>query len=125
MSDDFETQLSGIPMRQIPPHWKSSILAKAESRKKTSIGELFVFARSLLWPHPAAWAALAVCWIATLTLNLSGPRGAELCTVTPKGVKPLEISAGQYAAYLRARDIFLTTIETPEPSPISVDSRKM
>lgn len=120
---DFEKHLSRAVVRQIPSHWREEILAAAEKSQpepaSSGIRAFYLTIRGLLWPHPAAWAALAACWTLTGLLCLSCPRGPALYAVTPPGVKPLNITPEQYAVYLMARDALLARPSPGEPEPFN------
>lgn len=128
----FEKRLKNTPLRHPPAAWREEILAAAVPDRRPS-GRLALMLkfrnpqstiRNFLWPHPAAWGALAACWLVIAALNFSGPRGPALYAVTPPGMTPLDISPQLYAAYLEARDLFLA--ETPEPAPPPrLDHRKL
>lgn len=116
---DFEKLLGQAAVRQIPPHWRGEILTEAEKHRSESarpgVLAFYLAVRGLLWPHPAAWAALAACWILTGLLCFTSPRGTALYAVTPPGVKPVEITPESYAAYLKARDSIILWQPRPEP----------
>lgn len=83
--DPFERQLSRQPWRSIPPEWREQILARATANPqligagRSPAGSIGSRLREWLWPHPLAWAGLAVCWVATFTLlHLAAPSAAEL-----------------------------------------------
>lgn len=113
----FEKLLSETPLPEIPLHWREEILAAAENQpgKTPALLAFWVFFRGLLWPHPAAWAALAACWLVVGALCVSAPRQEQLA-VTPPGIKPASVSPESYAAYLKLRDRLIeqaTNSETP------------
>jgi hypothetical protein len=88
----FEQRLSRRPLRQIPAGWRTEILTAA--REASALcpaspvahhGWLTTFNRQLatiFWPHPKAWAGLAVVWGLILAMNVSlrepSPRLAEI-----------------------------------------------
>lgn len=113
---DWENHLRRATVRSIPSHWKDEILAAAERSRPEPARSYFLAVclavRGLLWPHPAAWAVLAGCWVLAGVLCLSGPRGESLYAVSPPGVKRLEVTPECYAAYLKTRDALLA------PSPV-------
>lgn len=83
--DPFEQHLSRQPWRSIPPEWREEILARAAANARpiragrSPAGSNGRRLRTWLWPHPVAWAGLAVCWVATFALqHLSAPSAAEL-----------------------------------------------
>ena len=77
--NEFEQKLQRQPLRQIPDDWRAEILAAANTgaRPVSNIarpGFLLTIKRqlsTLLWPHPKAWAGLAVAWIFIFALNFS------------------------------------------------------
>ena len=97
--DDFEKRLANVPLRAVPAEWEAEILALGRKERKQTPRPFWPFFRALLWPHPAAWAALAAVWAAILVLNLSGPRGDYLMTAK-KPVNPPDPAV--WAAELRA-----------------------
>lgn len=94
MNADFENELRGITLRQVPAEWKTRILARAvPPGRKASFC-------AFLWPHPALWAGVALAWVAAATLNLTGPRGDDLYAFGGKGSEPSRISPEAYARYI-------------------------
>jgi hypothetical protein len=80
MNDDFEPRLRGQRLRQIPSEWRREILGAANavtSHHQSPVTRHSVFSilsqrlSDLLWPHPRAWAGLAVVWLVALTLNFA------------------------------------------------------
>lgn len=65
----FEEWMAGEPMRRIPHEWKAHILGAAAPAPATHRSASVW--RSLLWPSPKAWAALAAGWVLALGLNLA------------------------------------------------------
>ncbi len=119
----FEKRIAETPLRPVPPEWRGEILAAAQTPDRHSRWIASVYA--LLWPHPYAWGALAACWVAIAALNFSGPRGPELYAVTPKGMKPIDISPEQYVEYVRLRDRLLLASEAPEERSYRIDRSKL
>ncbi len=115
----LEKRLSAIPFPEPPAAWRREILAAAEPAKRRH------WFLGLLWPHPYAWGALAACWGLIVALNFSGPRGPELYAVTPKGMKPLEISTEEYFVYLRVREAMLAEAGERQPFAPRLDPRKL
>jgi hypothetical protein len=103
---EFETHLRTVPVREIPPHWRAGILAAAEGREETaqrgSLAGLWEIFRGLLWPHPAAWAVLAACWLVVTVLCFSGPRGPSLYVVTPPDLEPVRVAPESYVLHRQA-----------------------
>jgi hypothetical protein len=89
--DNFEQKLQRQTSKRIPAGWREEILTAAESAAATrhspagrSLGEgwspgtrpswLSTFnsqLSTLLWPHPQAWAGLAVVWIIIFAVDFS------------------------------------------------------
>jgi hypothetical protein len=81
--DAFEKRLRGAAPRQVPASWRNEILgALPEARPSNLVAEPGIadFLRTLLWPHPKAWAGLCAAWLLILGLNFSGhePTGTEV-----------------------------------------------
>jgi len=110
---DFESQLARRPLRELPPEWRDAVLAQARAaapqREKAAADW-----RAWLWPHPWAWAALAAIWLLIAGLNVSGPHGEALYAISPAKGNEAPFSPGQYAAYLRLRNLLLAaSLEKP------------
>jgi hypothetical protein len=72
--DAFERRLRGAPPPQIPAAWRNEILGVLpEVRRTNPVPEPGIadFLRSLLWPHPKAWAGLCAAWLLILGLNFA------------------------------------------------------
>jgi hypothetical protein len=73
--DPFEQHLSRQPWRPVPPAWRADTLAAAEAGQahapvpQPTTTSPTRWLHDWLWPHPAAWAGLAACWVAVLALN--------------------------------------------------------
>ncbi len=94
--NEMESQASAVPIRPVPPEWRTRIIANA--RAVESSGDSLL--RTFLWPHPAAWLTVIVAWIAILALELTGPKGADLFGFTPPGAKRSLFSLSEYAYYV-------------------------
>jgi len=75
-TQQFERRLSRQPLREIPGEWRSDILsaAKRASRPEPHTSSLSTFTNQLstfFWPHPKAWAGLAVVWVLILAMNFA------------------------------------------------------
>jgi hypothetical protein len=77
-TEQFEQRLRRQSLKKIPGEWRVEILSAARGAKitrHTSPASWFSTLNSqlstLLWPHPQAWAGLAVVWVGILVLNLS------------------------------------------------------
>ena len=106
---DLEKQLRQQPLRSVPPAWRGEILA-AERRSELS---LTIWLRQLLWPHPKAWATLAVAWMLVLGLNLLSRETSHRQARNTE----LETQA-QRLALAEQRRLWLELIE-PTPSAVA------
>jgi hypothetical protein len=70
MNSEFEKQLESQPLRELPPEWRSQILAAATAPPRSIVAE---WLSSWLWPHPRAWAGLAAAWIVIFFFHLTAP----------------------------------------------------
>jgi hypothetical protein len=70
MKTEFEKQLEGQPLRELPREWRSKILAAASGAPRSMPAE---WLSSWLWPHPRAWTGLAAAWIVIFLLHLTAP----------------------------------------------------
>jgi hypothetical protein len=83
--DPFEQHLRQQPWRPVPPGWRDAIVTHSTFDQQRTVAARppsswinRVF-REWLWPHPVAWAALAACWTAILTLHsIAAPSATEL-----------------------------------------------
>ncbi len=116
-TDDFEQHLSRQPLRPVPTEWRSQILCaatgEAAARREPSRPPTFILRlRHWLWPHPAAWAGLAACWVAILALHLaSAPSAAEIAQA--------RVGARLAAAcnHLLGNPEFMAVLAEPPPPP--------
>ncbi len=60
--DEFEAKLRQQPRRGIPARWREEILGPLRSDETYRLASWW---RQWLWPHPAAWAALATAWVSS------------------------------------------------------------
>jgi hypothetical protein len=65
MNSEFENQLQRQPLREIPPHWRSRIIAAAQPAPS----------RWHEWfqPWPQAWKALGAAWVVIFFLHFTTP----------------------------------------------------
>jgi hypothetical protein len=89
MDSEFEQRLRRQPVKKVPGEWRAEILRTARTAevngREEEAGREFTLAATggswlstirhqlstLLWPHPKAWAGLAVMWVCIFMLNLS------------------------------------------------------
>jgi hypothetical protein len=105
MNSDFEKRLQEQPMREIPGHWRATILAVAQTPP--------AWWREWLWPCPRAWAGLAAAWVVILGLNLAagkGPSRSPYATLA---------SSRQEVQELRAQQQMLTKLIYPAETAAS------
>jgi hypothetical protein len=62
--NDFENTLKQQPIRSVPAGWRRDILNAAEEAARPRWQEW-------LWPAPAAWVAVAACWLIVFGLQLA------------------------------------------------------
>jgi hypothetical protein len=92
-NEDFEKRLRGQPMRELPPNWRTDILAAARQATETQYASRIAHFLStiihqlstFLWPSPKAWAGMAAVWIAILVINhfVGGPSQQIAENLTP------------------------------------------
>lgn len=117
--DPFEQQLAQQSLRPIPPEWRHDILTRAVSGLEPRDSDLAPAVstrqrlKDWLWPHPVAWAGLAACWLAILTLNrLAAPSAAELAQVQAGA----RIAEAVFAASRSPQALEVTTPLLPRPA---------
>lgn len=75
MESDFEKKLAQQPMRELPAEWRKEILSTASRPLPAEDRSFFTMiqeaVRSLVWPNPRAWSALAAVWLAILAVNVA------------------------------------------------------
>ena len=81
MDSEFENSLARQPVKQIPPHWRAEILAAADKAQPARHGSLLTRdsflstinhrLSTIFWPHPKAWAGLAVVWVFIFIIHFS------------------------------------------------------
>jgi hypothetical protein len=67
--DEFEQKLNRQPRREIPAGWRKQILGSCGPMELTAPLSWW---RQWLWPHPAAWTALAALWVVVFALAFAG-----------------------------------------------------
>lgn len=95
--EQFEQRLRRQPLRQVPPAWRTEILAqaKAAAGRQLSLGAdrpaftsaLRLRLLELLWPCPQAWAGLAAAWVAVLAVQMA-ISGGQPVTETRRAESP-------------------------------------
>lgn len=125
--NEFETRLQRIPLKQPPEAWREEILTAAAHaaedvrRRVEPVGELTFAAawqrrlRELLWPHPAAWGAIAAAWLAIIALNLESRAGSPAVAVSaaPPSEETFELAREQR----RELAAMLEPVAASEPAP--------
>ena len=116
--DEFEQRLRKEAFRPIPDEWRPELLreallegAAAASRAPSPFHRLGEWLCDWLWPAPAAWAALAVCWVAVVILNRSAlPSAVEMAEA--------QANARLALAYQAAvRGFNALQLDDPAPAP--------
>jgi len=108
MNSDFEKRMQDLPMRDVPGDWKARILAAAKP--------LPAWWQEWLWPHPRAWAGLAVAWGIILLLSAATPG-------EPAAVGRKTFDAWQSFALLQKETEIIAQLSSPDeirrppPSP--------
>ena len=77
--DELEQKLSRQRLREIPGEWRGKIVSAARAaqaarhasgiRHQSFLSALNAQLSTIFWPHPKAWAGLAVVWIFIFALN--------------------------------------------------------
>lgn len=92
LQDPIETRLRRLPLRAPAPEWRAAILDAARAAASSESphqaprihGLWRNWLQAILWPSPRAWAILAGCWLAALTLQWSLPASdSSLPTASP------------------------------------------
>lgn len=105
--DEFEKQLQRQSLRQIPSDWRAKILEKAAAApasraRRSSLSLLTSRLLPLLWPHPKAWAGLAVLWVALIIVHFT-----TTDTDSPS-VKRAEAPSPEVIVMLRQQQLLLS-----------------
>jgi len=66
--DEFEQKLRSQSRHRIPAKWRQEILGFSGSTEPTVS---LPWWRQWLWPHPAAWTALAALWVIIFALGFA------------------------------------------------------
>ena len=114
--NEFEQKLKRQPLRKIPGGWRTEILAAVDSqarrgevRKISFLSTINHQLSNLFWPHPKAWAALAVIWIFIFAVNFSmrdnSPRiGEKSAPLSPEVIVELKKEQLLYAELIGPRE---------------------
>lgn len=115
MNDPFEERLAALPRREVPPEWHDAILSASPSQHRRPRVPSWLALNQFFWPHPYAWAAVAVLWIAILALNLSGPRGDDLYATSTPSQPTRENQIAGYIMHLRLQKLLLAQTQPVAP----------
>ncbi len=96
--DDFERRLATIAPRQIPPEWKTEILANAAAPVSRP-----------LWRRPAV-LALAACWVVSFALQIAKP---ETTDVVAQPEAATSADPALIIAWIEQRRSFLHETDSP------------
>ena len=119
--DQFEKRLQSLPQRQLPPDWRTEILAAARfavpaNSHQSLISTLNSKLSTLFWPQPVAWAGLAAIWLLVLGLNLASTDGSSSDMAKQAAPPPAQIRE-----LLKQQEQMLAELVGPAPEP---DRRK-
>ncbi len=116
--DPFEKRLQSQPMRGVPPSWREEILRTARTaaapqpapveHNLSALAILAAWLRSLLWPHPRAWAGLGALWLVVFAVNLAS-REPSPQRLADRPVKP----SPQMRELLRQQEQLLAELVGP------------
>jgi hypothetical protein len=119
MNSEFENQLQRRPMREIPPHWRSRIIACAQPAHP--------WWRAWHHPWPRAWATLGAAWVAIFAFYLTTPDdprpAAGSYAQTPQSFAVLQRESLMMAQLLSSGDIDTPPAAVPPPKPRSDKAR--
>jgi len=126
--DEFEKRLYSRPMRQVPADWRQEILSAARqaslpehaprtthhvSQSPSLLSTLKHQLSTLLWPHPTAWAGLAVAWVVILGFNLTTREATPL--VAKRGSAP----SPQIFMAFQEQERLLSELLGPRETPVA------
>jgi len=83
--NDFEDKLRALRFRAVPSDLRRSVLAAAETPNGSSRAWTW---RDWLWPSPLAWAALALLWTGTFTVDALMGKAPEPTAVSKSAEAP-------------------------------------
>jgi hypothetical protein len=105
-TDDFEKRLQRIPRSEIPSAWREGILTaarQAETSRHPSpvarpsfLATLIHQLSALSRPNRAAWAGLAIVWVAIMALNFSARDNSTVATRQVSPPSPEAIAAWRH-----------------------------
>jgi hypothetical protein len=133
--DEFEKSLARQPLKSIPGAWRAEILAAAGGAQPAAqvvrgaapgfLAALRAHLAGMLWPHPKAWAGLAVVWVFILALHLATRDGTAPGGVQSRGPSPEAMAElrQQHKLYAELMGSTVTAevdrSRTPAPKPRS------
>jgi hypothetical protein len=122
--NEFEQRLNRQPQKEIPSAWRAEILAAAHEAqaarhlKQPRPSSILHFLSSLLWPHPKAWAGLAVVWMVIVGLQLAA-RDDSGSRVTAKAAPP----SPEMMVELRKQQRMFAELVGPREEPVADRSK--
>jgi hypothetical protein len=120
MSADFEKQLQRQPLRELPPEWRSEILAAVRAAQADSAGweSVGILAQlySWLWPYQRGWAVLAAAWVVIFLLHFTAPNDSRISQMA-------SVQSSQSMAVLQRQNLImaelLNSMENEATAPVA------
>jgi len=126
--DAFEKRLQRQPLRQVPGAWRAETLSAARQSSlpdhasrithhappsPSLLSTLNHQLSTILWPHPKAWAGLAVVWLAILGINLTTRDASQAVAKHAAPVSPQVFMAFQ------EQERLLSELIGPRDAPVA------
>ena len=124
----FEKRLQRQPLRQVPGAWRAETLSAARQSSlpdhasriahhappsPSLLSTLNHQLSTILWPHPKAWAGLAVVWLAILGINLTTRDASQAVAKHAAPVSPQVFMAFQ------EQERLLSELIGPRDAPVA------
>ena len=110
-ADSFEQRLQRQPMREIPPEWRTEILAAANPAPRVSLWEAFLSTFNFQPSTSLRWAGLAAIWVVIFALHHSARDTSPVIEAKYAPPSPQMILA------LREQKELLAGLEQPGEAP--------
>lgn len=110
-----EVELRARRIRRLPAAWREEILSACAAEARPAASRSTRRLRDWLWPHPAAWGALAAVWTVLIAVEWSErasrpARSGDDSTMATAPFRPEE--SPEFAAFLADAGI---TLRRPVP----------